>query len=175
VLRSIAEIEGGANMDASKITNDSGSGQVTPPQHLFKFVLPVALIVSLGWYSGLSFLFPPIDYPGEDTIAVSPVSANKEAQSTPFENVPGRSDVAALTFSDEAGKRLSQKKESAVESKGATVDFYYVTVQEGETLSSIARRLYGDSSYFDLLYAINRDSLDSPDDLKNGQKIRVPL
>lgn len=47
-------------------------------------------------------------------------------------------------------------------------------VQPGDTLSSIARRLFGDSSRWEDIFAANRDLLRSPNDLRVGQELRVP-
>lgn len=48
------------------------------------------------------------------------------------------------------------------------------TVQNGETLSKIAKDKYGSTSYQDLIYQANRDRLSSPNALKEGQKLRLP-
>lgn len=48
------------------------------------------------------------------------------------------------------------------------------TVKSGDTLSEIAKALYGSTSYKDALYEANKDRLESEDALKVGQKLRVP-
>ncbi|MBI4491602.1 MAG: LysM peptidoglycan-binding domain-containing protein [Chloroflexi bacterium] len=54
----------------------------------------------------------------------------------------------------------------------ARADTYVVAA--GDTLSGIAARIYGDASQYRRLYEANRDQLSSPDQLKPGQRLRVP-
>ena len=48
------------------------------------------------------------------------------------------------------------------------------TVKAGDTLSGIAKARYGSTKYKDLIYQANRDRLGSEDDLREGQKLRLP-
>lgn len=47
-------------------------------------------------------------------------------------------------------------------------------VQPGDTLSSIARKVYSDQSKYDVIYKANRDQLQAEDDLAPGQKLTIP-
>ena len=47
------------------------------------------------------------------------------------------------------------------------------TVQSGDSLGSIARKIYGNSSKWNALYKLNRDKLPTPGALKVGQVLRV--
>ena len=47
-------------------------------------------------------------------------------------------------------------------------------VKQGDSLYAISRKLYGDSSYIDLIYQANRQSLPSKDSLKLGQTLLIP-
>lgn len=47
-------------------------------------------------------------------------------------------------------------------------------VSNGETLSTIAKKYYGSTSLWEVLYQANRDSLRSPKALKIGQKLKIP-
>jgi nucleoid-associated protein YgaU len=49
-----------------------------------------------------------------------------------------------------------------------------VTVQAGETLSSIAERELGEESDWRALYRANRDQLDDPDEIDSGMRLAVP-
>lgn len=49
-----------------------------------------------------------------------------------------------------------------------------VTVRNGDTLSSIAARVYGDSSQWQRIYDANRSVLKRPGDLRVGQKLTIP-
>jgi nucleoid-associated protein YgaU len=48
------------------------------------------------------------------------------------------------------------------------------TVSSGDTLSEIAKAQYGSTVYKDLIFEANRDTLESEDALKVGQKLRLP-
>lgn len=48
------------------------------------------------------------------------------------------------------------------------------TVQPGDTLSSIARQLYGKASLWRIIFDANRDILDDPGRIRSGQVLRIP-
>lgn len=48
------------------------------------------------------------------------------------------------------------------------------TVQAGDTLSRISRRVYGTPSRWSDIFSANRDQLPSPDALRPGQVLRIP-
>jgi Immunoglobulin-like domain of bacterial spore germination/LysM domain len=48
------------------------------------------------------------------------------------------------------------------------------TVQQGDTLSSIAKTFYGNSSLYPRIFEANRDLLSSPEKIALGQVLRVP-
>lgn len=48
------------------------------------------------------------------------------------------------------------------------------TVQPGDTLSSIARQVYGKASLWRVIFDANRDILDDPGRIKPGQVLRIP-
>jgi len=48
------------------------------------------------------------------------------------------------------------------------------TVQAGDTLSKISQHFYGDGSkYMDIYYA-NRDKIEDPNNIKEGQELTIP-
>jgi len=49
-----------------------------------------------------------------------------------------------------------------------------ITVREGDTLGSIARRAYGKASLYTKIYEANPDLLKNPHSLRVGMKLRVP-
>jgi nucleoid-associated protein YgaU len=49
----------------------------------------------------------------------------------------------------------------------------YVVV-EGDTLSAIAKRHYGNGAQWRRIYDANRDIIDDPDLIYPGQKLRIP-
>jgi nucleoid-associated protein YgaU len=47
-------------------------------------------------------------------------------------------------------------------------------VQKGDSLARIAKRLYQDESLSDMIYQANRDRLRSPQQIREGQTLRIP-
>lgn len=80
--------------------------------------------------------------------------------------------ASGLNFDSKRLMNTTATKIGAME--GGERDFETVTVEKGDTLSSIAQRAYGRSNRVGILYQANRDILKSPNDLKLGQKIRIP-
>lgn len=48
------------------------------------------------------------------------------------------------------------------------------TVVAGDSLSAIAKREYGDASKWHAIYEANRDTIENPDLIHPGQKLRLP-
>ncbi len=48
------------------------------------------------------------------------------------------------------------------------------TVKAGDTLSVIAKKVYGDAAKFNDIYEANKDVLASADDIKVGQTLKIP-
>jgi LysM repeat protein len=48
------------------------------------------------------------------------------------------------------------------------------TVAEGDTLSAIAERFYGDANAWNRIFEANRDQIDNPDVIFPGQELRIP-
>jgi nucleoid-associated protein YgaU len=55
----------------------------------------------------------------------------------------------------------------------ATTERTY-TVVEGDTLSGIAKRLYGEANKWKRIYDANRDVIDDPDLIYPGQDLKIP-
>jgi uncharacterized protein (DUF2235 family) len=49
-----------------------------------------------------------------------------------------------------------------------------VVIEKNDSLSRIAKRVWGNGRLYPLIYAANRDTLDDPDILFPGQKLRIP-
>src|SRR5690242_13574284 len=58
--------------------------------------------------------------------------------------------------------------------KGKSVDSQTYTVQEGDTLASISRRFYKTSKRWKDIQDANQAKVDDPDNLKAGQKLKIP-
>jgi len=50
----------------------------------------------------------------------------------------------------------------------------FYPVEKGDTLSAIAKRLYGDANKYPMIFEANRPMLSSPDKIYPGQVLRVP-
>jgi len=48
------------------------------------------------------------------------------------------------------------------------------TVKAGDTLSKIAKELLGDASAYPSIFEANRDQLSDPDQIKPGQRLKIP-
>ena len=57
--------------------------------------------------------------------------------------------------------------------KAAHVDRTY-TVVAGDSLSGIAKKLYGDANKWRLIYEANQDSIKNPDLIHPGQTFKIP-
>ncbi len=62
----------------------------------------------------------------------------------------------------------------AIDISAPITDKNIYTVQRGDTLSSIAREIYSDSSRWELLFYANSDLLDTPEDLLPGMRLYLP-
>ena len=59
----------------------------------------------------------------------------------------------------------------AAASAGAT---RYYTIQSGDSLSKIAKEMYGDSGDYNKIFEANREVIEDPDKIYPGQQIRIP-
>lgn len=48
------------------------------------------------------------------------------------------------------------------------------TVQSGDTLSKIAKQVYGDANQYHAIFNANTDKLDNPDRIQVGQELTLP-
>jgi tetratricopeptide (TPR) repeat protein len=69
----------------------------------------------------------------------------------------------------------SAAKSPAAKHKGKSGDSQTYTVQEGDTLASISRRFYKTSKRWREIRDANEDKIDDPENLKAGQKLKIPL
>jgi LysM repeat protein len=48
------------------------------------------------------------------------------------------------------------------------------TVKSGDTLSKLAKEIYGDAKLYPRIFEINKDQLKNPDQIKVGQVLKLP-
>ena len=65
-----------------------------------------------------------------------------------------------------ASSQLTSKDEHTLQS---------YTVVKGDSLSKIAKRVYGKASLWQKIYEANRDHIDDPDLIYPGQVLRLPV
>lgn len=67
------------------------------------------------------------------------------------------------------------EQEIEADIKVLETDVYgFYTVQSGDTLSKIAKHVYGNPMDYPKIFEANRDQLDNPDRIKVGQRLRLP-
>ena len=69
-------------------------------------------------------------------------------------------------------RSLSDAGDGSVATRESGLGSYLV--QEGDSLVSIAERVYGDVNMTGPLFAANQDALTRPDDLRSGQVLILP-
>ncbi len=97
------------------------------------------------------------------------------------ENNRLKADLTRLERTNrELRRRLGEGRESGTgnptgtaSDSGGGQEAVYV-VRPGDTLTSIARSLYGNSARWEDIFAANRDLLRSPNDLRVGQELQIP-
>ena len=72
-------------------------------------------------------------------------------------------------------KHPNWQKETSVEFKVTHSDVYGMwKVQAGESLSKIAKDVYGDMKQYNKIFEANRDQLKDADHVKVGQTLKIP-
>jgi LysM repeat protein len=71
-----------------------------------------------------------------------------------------------------AGAQTQAAPAASAPQRPAAMQTY--TVQSGDTLSSIAKRLLGNAGDYMEIYNANRDQLTDPDKIKPGQVLKIP-
>ena len=79
----------------------------------------------------------------------------------------GQGDVDTAALAAAAGARPAPRPQRS------TQDQLYV-VRPGDSLAAISYRFYGETTFYQQIFAANRDLLTSPDKIRIGQKITIP-
>jgi len=99
-------------------------------------------------------------------------------QDTKKEPAPEREDIAPSRAPEVTPPGATPFVESPTpekaEKKAEEGRYTLYTVQPGDTLSRIARKVYGRSAPWKPIYNANRDKLKSPHNLKVGQVLKIP-
>lgn len=94
-----------------------------------------------------------------------------------FSNVKGGSDTVPDTAPKSGGKpdfSNVQGGSDTVADTGGGGGARTYTVEKGDNLSAISKRIYGKSKYWKQIFDANRDSIENPDLIYPGQTIVLP-
>lgn len=119
---------------------------------------------------------------------VKVVAPKKETPKVPQATTPKKEEVKKIEVKQEKiKKKETDKKEKAdkkkqdnynkalkAEAKVRKEEMRYVIVKKGDSLYKIAKRVYGDSTKYKIIFKANSDILKKITDLSIGQKLRVP-
>lgn len=76
-------------------------------------------------------------------------------------------------FSDVKSGGSSTAPKAAPQAPAAPAEQVY-TVVAGDSLSKIAKRVYGDANLWRRIFEANQDQIKNPDLIKPGQKLKIP-
>ena len=92
----------------------------------------------------------------------------------------GKDDVSAQELAEtlrakgvaRVNDQIQVKSGESVQQVGQASRFYQV--KSGDTLSKIAKEVYGDASQYPQIFEANRPMLKDPDEIYPGQVLRIP-
>jgi nucleoid-associated protein YgaU len=87
-------------------------------------------------------------------------------------NVEGVKDVDASRMKLPPKPEAPEVEVSVDEAVEENVEYY--EIKSGDTLSKIAKRVYGDAMQYTKIFEANREVIEDPDKIYVGQKIRIP-
>lgn len=114
-----------------------------------------------------------IRQPEDDGVTTLTLGGGDTVAGAPRATIPGESE-APSPFADPLRERRERRPPPAVPDLVPRRYGHYV-VQQGDTLSEIAERELGRSALWQTLIEHNRDQIREPNDLRPGQRLKVPL
>lgn len=87
---------------------------------------------------------------------------------------PDFSNVQGGVRSTEAERPDFSNVQGGVRSTEASNADQIYTVVKGDSLSRIAKQIYGDGNAWTRIFEANRDQLEDPDRIQPGQVLRIP-
>ena len=76
-----------------------------------------------------------------------------------------------LTLDLTVNSALASAQQSGASAGGGLQTY---TVKSGDTLSKIAKQVYGDAGQYTKIFDANRDKLSDPDKIQPGQELKIP-
>lgn len=83
-------------------------------------------------------------------------------------------DDSGLTVKPLEVHRQEATEHAAKQGQEQDGEYTFYTIQQGDTLSAISKRYYGDANKWRELHQANQGVIDDPDKIYPGQTIRVP-
>ena len=84
------------------------------------------------------------------------------------------SSYSDLTCDLTVDTSLPQPQAAAAASAGGSGSSRTYTVKAGDTLSKIAKEIYGNANEYNRIFEANQDKLQSPDKIQVGQELVIP-
>jgi len=114
------------------------------------------------------------DFMKRDEVALG-TSLSGDSVVTRAEAARLRNENLNLHRQIDEGRPRPVATKSPTRHKSKSEDSQTYTVQEGDTLASISRRFYKTSARWRDIRDANEKKIDDPDNLKAGQKLKIPL
>ncbi len=96
-------------------------------------------------------------------------------QARPQTNVPPLAKQPVNSQTQARPAATANSAPVANQQTGSAAKFEMYTVKEGDWLSKIAGRYYGDVHKWDRIFQANRDQISDPDKIRPGQILKIPL
>jgi LysM repeat protein len=97
------------------------------------------------------------------------------ADSSTVRSIPSTPSLVDPEFAHENSSRAYNQRNEPVREPKTTTRMKTYRVISGDTLSKISQKIYGDRSYYKIIYQANTDQMKSENDLKVGQVLRIPI
>src|SRR5436190_24104503 len=114
------------------------------------------------------------DFMKRDEVALG-TSLSGDSVVTRGEAARLRNENLSLHREIDEGRPRPIASKSPSKRKNKSEDSQTYTVQEGDTLASISRRFYKTSKRWRQIQDANEKKVDDPDNLKAGQKLKIPM
>lgn len=113
----------------------------------------------------------------DDVVSLSQLARLRRAGAAIVQRIPGDPGQVQETLdklANEDRRFLTAEEQPTTEPTDLVDDIQHYTVQPGDTLSLIAKQLYGDVALWRVIFEANRNALGSPAQVQPGQVLQIP-